>query len=152
MSVLLARGYYLLSAVRGRAYRLGALCARVKPTQSTIAGALSGEGAGTGFQGSYGHGRLRTEQDQSTKYVPFGRSWPPMITTSIPFPSNFRELTRASHILFGRERTRLVHLTDHGHPCLTVEFPDSAAPFSHTQFGAAEIRRDRSPVQNRTLV
>jgi hypothetical protein len=46
----------------------------------------------TGFQGSYGH-RLRREQEESTKYVPFGRSWPLMITTSIPFPSNFRQLT-----------------------------------------------------------
>jgi hypothetical protein len=66
---------------------------------------------------------------------------------------NFRELTRPSHILFGRERTRLVHLTDYGHPCLPVEFPDRTAPFSHTQPGAAKIRRDRSPVgQNGALV
>jgi len=88
----------------------------------------------TGFQGSYcmGMGDYAENKTKSTKYVPFGRSWPPMITTSIPFPSNFRELTQSSHILFGRERTRLVHLTVHRHPCLPVEFPDHAAPFSHT--------------------
>jgi hypothetical protein len=31
--------------------------------------------------------------ENKSKYVPLGRSWPLMITTSIPFPSNFRQLT-----------------------------------------------------------
>jgi hypothetical protein len=56
-----------------------------------------------------------------------------------PIPVQLPTAYRSSHILFGRERTRLVHLTDHGHPCLPVQFPDHAAPFSHTQSGAAQL-------------
>lgn len=141
VSVLLASVYYLLS---------GTVPVR-KPAESTIDGALSGEyvqerGARTGFEGH------RREQEQ----VPSTCHWEILAAHDHnfhPIPVQLPTAYRSSHILFGRERTRLVHLTVHGHPALPVQFPDRAAPFSHTQSGTAEMSRDRSPVgQNCALV
>lgn len=160
VSVSLAWVYYLLSAVRRPSSSLS-LSALGRSGRQPIydrrrASWRKGVCAVHRIPGviQHGHGRLRREQDESRiQYVPIGRSWPPNDHAFHPIPRQLPRAYRSSHLLFRRERTRLVHLTVHGHPCLPVYFPDRAAPFSHTQSGAAQIRRDRSPVgQNYALV
>jgi hypothetical protein len=76
--------------------------------------------------------------ENKSKYVPFGRSWPPMITTSIPFPSNFRQLTGHLISSFGENVPALFILRS----TATLVCPYSSQTTPH-------LSHTRNPVQQK---
>jgi hypothetical protein len=67
-----------------------------------------------------------------------GRSWPPMITTSIPFPSNFRQLTG-----------HLISSLGENVPALFILRSTATLPCPYSSQTAPLLSHTRNPVQQK---